>query len=139
MGGSHPLRARRYDFRDQRLEPIAGGDVCCRKLLHRNMSTPCQSLQIGLEDLLGDLQFARRTGDLGRMALLAYCEVRRWARLAGEQALAEQSSRLINNRPHPNREAFMADVDLLILGLEQARCRVADATQNLCNADSVTN
>lgn len=73
------------------------------------------------------------------MALLAYCEVRRWARLAGEQDLAEQSSRLINNSPHPNREAFVADVDQLILGLEQARSRVVDAAQAICNADSVAN
>jgi len=103
------------------------------------MPTSCQSLQLGLEDLLGDLQFARRSGDLGRLALLAYCEVRRWARLAGEQALAEQSSRLINNSPHANREAFMADVDQLILGLEQARGRVVAAAQGLCAADSASN
>lgn len=101
------------------------------------MPTTCQSLQLGLEDLLGDLQFARRSGDLGRLALLAYCEVRRWARMAGEQALAEQSSRLINDSPHANREAFMADVDQLILGLEQARARVLETTQSLCRTDSV--
>lgn len=101
------------------------------------MSTSCQSLQLGLEDLLGDLQFARRSGDLGRLALLAYCEVRRWARMAGEQALAEQSSRLINNSPHANREAFMADVDQLILGLEQARIRVTHPEQSPCGADTI--
>jgi hypothetical protein len=49
-------------------------------------------LQLGLEDLLGDLRYARRRGDLGRLALLLYCDVRRWARLAGEEELAEHSS-----------------------------------------------
>jgi len=93
-------------------------------LLHRNMTVTAESLQLGLEDLLGEMYFARRSGDLGRLALLAYCEVRRWARVAGEQALAEQSSGLIHNGPHANRDAFIADVDALIRELENARERV---------------
>ena len=56
------------------------------------MSLP---LQLGLEDLLGDLRYARRSADLGRLALLAYCEVRRWARLAADQDLATRSSAMI--------------------------------------------
>jgi len=83
------------------------------------------TLQVGLEDLLGDLQYARRQGDLGRLALLAYCDVRRWARSAGEQALAKHSSELVNNCPHASRAEFMSQVDELIQELEQTRHRVA--------------
>lgn len=95
-------------------------------MLQCNMTVTAESLQLGLEDLLGEMYFARRSGDLGRLALLAYCEVRRWARIAGEQALAEQSSGLIHNGPHANRDAFIADVDALIDELEHARERVID-------------
>lgn len=93
-------------------------------MLQCNM-TSTSSLQIGLEDLLGDMQFARRSGDLGRLALLAYCDVRRWARAAGEQELATHSFELVSKSPHPSRETFMAEVDELIVELEQARERVA--------------
>jgi hypothetical protein len=34
------------------------------------------SIQLGLEDLLAELRFARRNEQLGRLALLAYCEVK---------------------------------------------------------------
>lgn len=95
-------------------------------MLHRNMNTSMVSLQLGVEDLLGDLQFARRRGDLGRIALLAYCEVRRWARAAGEQELAEQSSEIVNHAPLANRDEFLAEADALILKLEQARQRIVE-------------
>jgi hypothetical protein len=78
-------------------------------------------LQLGLEDLLGDLRHARRRGDLGRLALLSYCEVRRWARMAGNQRLAEHSSELITHGPHASREEFLAQVDDLIGELERVR------------------
>lgn len=95
-------------------------------MLHCNMGTSSASsipLQLRLEDLLGDLRHARRGSDLGRLALLAYCEVRRWARLAGEQAVAEHSSDLITQSPLPSRDAFLAEVDKLIVELEQVRSR----------------
>jgi hypothetical protein len=85
------------------------------------------SLQVGLEDLLGDLRFARRSGDFGRLALLAYCEVSRWAREAGEHELANHSSEAFNHIPHANREEFMAEVDELIVELEHAQFRFEDA------------
>jgi hypothetical protein len=78
-------------------------------------------LQLGLEDLLGDLLHARRSGDLGRLALLSYCEVRRWARMAGDAGLAEHSSQLITQGPHASRENFLAHVDALIGELERVR------------------
>lgn len=88
------------------------------------------SLQHGLDDLLGDLKHARRSGDLGRLALLAYCEIRRWARSAGEPELARRSSELVLHSPHGSREEFIARIDGLIGDLEQARLQVgrADAT-----------
>jgi hypothetical protein len=101
-GGGGPVRARLS----------SGGRAMSTSLLH---------LQLGLDDLLGDLRHARRRGDLGRLALLAYCEVRRWARMAGDQGLAEHSSELITHGPHASREEFLAQVDDLIGELERVR------------------
>ena len=84
------------------------------------MSASSLHLQLGLDDLLGDLRYARRSGDLGRLALLLYCEVRRWARMAGEHQLAEHSSELFLHCPHTGREEFLAQVDDLIVELENA-------------------
>jgi hypothetical protein len=86
------------------------------------MSTSNRQLQLGLDDLLGDLRFARRRGDLGRLALLCYCEVRRWARMAGYRELAEQSSEMVTNPMPASREVFLARIDSLIEELEHARC-----------------
>ena len=85
------------------------------------MNASSQHLQVGLEGLLGDLRYARRSGDLGRLALLSYCEVRRWARMAGQQRLAEHASELITHAPHASREGFLAEVDDLIVELESTR------------------
>lgn len=94
-------------------------------MLHCTMGTFTAPLQVGLEDLLGDMQHARRTGDMGRLALLAYCEVRRWARQAGESELADRSTELITRHPHASRDQFMAQIDDLIHDLEMAHSRVA--------------
>ena len=94
-------------------------------MLHRNMTTSLISLQHGLEDILGDFRFARRSGDLGRLALLTYCEVRRWAREAKVQELAERSSALMGNFPYPSRNEFLAAVDELVVELEQVHCSIA--------------
>lgn len=91
-----------------------------RIMLHCNMNADL-TLQHGLEDLLADLRHARRSGDLGRLALLAYCEVRRWARKAGESDLAAHSSLLITGSPHPSREVFLGRIDQLITQLEQVQ------------------
>lgn len=96
-------------------------------MLHRNMTTSSASLQLGLEDLLGDLQLARRSDDLGRLALLVYCDLRHWARAAGEDDLAKQSSALICNGPHGSRDDFIAEVDGLISELRQAGVRISGA------------
>jgi hypothetical protein len=95
-------------------------------MLHCNMN-PASTLQLGLEDLLADLHHARRIGDLGRLALVAYCEVRRWARTAGRPALAEHAAAMITDTPHASRDAFLQQIDALIAELEQLQ-RVSSAT-----------
>lgn len=92
-------------------------------MLQCNMNTYPAPIQLGLEDLLGELQYARRNGDLGRLALLAYCEVRRWARAAGEDALAEHATVLVTHSPTASREAFMHEMDGLIVQLEKVHSR----------------
>lgn len=94
-------------------------------MLHCNMNAHNAPLQLSLEDLLGDLQHARRSGDMSRLALLAYCEVRRWARQAGEHELAERSTELITQSPPASRDAFMAQVDALITDLERVHARIS--------------
>lgn len=95
-------------------------------MLHCNMK-PVSDLQLSLEDLLADLHHARRSGDLGRLALVAYCEVRRWARKAGEHDLAEHAAAMITATPHASRDAFLQQVDALIGELEQVRMLPAGA------------
>ena len=96
-------------------------------MLHCNMNTSHVSLQHGLEDILGDLRFARRSGDLGRLAFLTYCEVRRWAREAKAQELAERSSALMENFPYPSRTEFLAAVDALVVELEHLHCSMTES------------
>jgi len=88
------------------------------------MITGSPHLRLKLEDVLVDLLHARRSGDLGRLALLSYCEVRRWARLAGESDLAAHSSELMTEQPHATRDEFLQRVDCLIAELEGVRERL---------------
>lgn len=81
--------------------------------MHQNLH-----LQLILEDLLADLQHARRIGDLGRLAFIAYCEVRRWAREAGEPAIAELASELITGLIPANRTRFLEQIDSLVFELD---------------------
>ncbi len=96
-------------------------------MLQRNMRPAPAPLQLSLEDLLGDLQHARRHQDMSRLALLAYCEVRRWARQAGETALAERSAELVTRSPQASHEQFMTGVDGLIADLQQVHERLTAA------------
>lgn len=82
-------------------------------MLHCTM-TLSTTLQLRLDDVLAELVHARRQGDLGRLALIAYCEARRWARDAGKSALAELASEMITRSPHSSREAFLREIDALI-------------------------
>lgn len=60
---------------------------------------------------------------MGRLALVLYCEVRRWARQAGEQSLAQQAAALMIDGPLASREDFLVQVDRLIGELEAAHDR----------------
>lgn len=82
------------------------------------------TLRLGLDDLLGELRHARRSGELGRLALIAYCDVRRWARLAGEWRVAEMAAGMFTAVPHASRDAFLEQVDTLVFELEQAKVRM---------------
>ena len=93
-------------------------------MLHCNM-TASSLLQLSLDDLLADLRHAKRQGDLSRLALLAYCEVRRWARQAGEADIAEHAAAMITETPHASRQAFLEQVDGLIAELDDVRLRFA--------------
>jgi hypothetical protein len=89
-------------------------------MLHCNMNSHLSSaVQEDLEDVLGNLQHARRTGDLGRLALLMYWDVRKWARWAHRDALAERATDLITMQPHADRAAFLAIVDDVIEEMER--------------------
>lgn len=88
-------------------------------MLHCNMNTSLE-LQLRLDDLLAELQHARRNDELGRLALLIYCEVRCWARQTNEVELATYSGAMFTEQPHVSREAFLAQVDCLIAMLETA-------------------
>jgi hypothetical protein len=93
-------------------------------MLHCNM-TITTSLLLGLDDLLAEFRHARRSGDLGRLALIAYCDVRRWARLAGEAAIADRAASMFTAEPHASRDAFLGNVDALMADLERAQDRLA--------------
>src|SRR5690242_18672319 len=71
-------------------------------MLRCNMKT--EELRSSLEDVLADLWHARRNHDLGRLALLSYCDMRRWARVARREGLAQRSHQLVLNCPHASRE-----------------------------------
>jgi hypothetical protein len=98
-------------------------------MLHCNMTTSL-SIQLGLEDLLADLHHARRHQELGRLALLAYCEVRSWARQAGESDISEHSTQIFTQDPCVSKEDFLAKVDLLIAVLERLQATYPSGAAN---------
>jgi hypothetical protein len=79
-------------------------------------------LRTGLEDVLAELHHARRSGDLGRLAVLSYCDLKRWARIAGHESLARRSWELIFNCPHATHDDFLSAADTLIQDAEFALC-----------------
>ena len=82
-------------------------------MLRRSMNS-AQLLHLALDDLLAELRHARRTGDMGRMALIVWCELRPWARRAGEVEVAERVAAIMVHSPHASRADFQRDVDTLI-------------------------
>jgi hypothetical protein len=77
-----------------------------------------QNTQLVLEDLLADLHFARRHDELGRLALLAYCDVKRWARMASKPDVADTALRMFSEIPCINKVDFLKGIDKLIAMLE---------------------
>ena len=88
-----------------------------------------ERLKLALEDVLADLWHARRAGDIGRLALLSYCDVRPWARTANHQALAARSHELVLSCPRSDREDFLFAVDQLISEVEHAHAELAVAVR----------
>jgi len=86
-------------------------------MLHYNMNDSI-NIQLGLEDLLAELRFARRNDQLGRLALLAYCEVKGWARRAGKSDLADAALRMFSENPCVCKDTFLHGIDNLIATLE---------------------
>ena len=76
-----------------------------------------------LEDLAAEIGHARRRMDLGQLAALCFCEVRPWARCAGESRLADLSWRLAIQPLPLDRSQFLAQIDGLIEELEEACAR----------------
>ena len=106
-------------------------------MLHRNMNIS-PSIRLGLEDLLADLRHARRHAELGRLALLAYCEVRGWARQAGEIGIASQSTKMFTENPYANKDDFLAKVDALIQSLERLKTAAAASSHGYAAAEERT-
>lgn len=86
-------------------------------MLQRNMNDSI-SIQLGLEDLLAEFHFARRNDQFGRLAFLAYCEVKAWARRAGKPDLADTAQRMFSACPCASKVAFLHGIDDLITTLE---------------------
>jgi hypothetical protein len=87
-------------------------------MLQRNMNDST-NIQLALEDLLAELRFARRNDQLGRLALLAFCEVKGWARRAGKADLADTALKMFSDIPCIDKDAFVHSIDNLIATLEQ--------------------
>jgi hypothetical protein len=86
-------------------------------MLHCTM-TNSLDIQLALEDLLADLHFARKHDELGRLALLAYCEVKGWARRAGKPDVADKALHMFSEDPCRSRDEFLQGIDCLIATLE---------------------
>jgi hypothetical protein len=86
-------------------------------MLQCNM-THSIDIQLRLEDLIAELHFARKRGDLGRLALLAYCEIKSWARRAGKMDVADKALRMFSEKPCLSKDEFLKGIDDLIATLE---------------------
>jgi len=97
-------------------------------MLRCTMESLSANLLVGLEDLAADVAHARRHEDLGRLALLCYCELRPWARRAQEERLAELTWSMSLRAPPGSRELFLQRVNAVIQELESV-CRRAGRPQ----------
>ena len=88
-----------------------------RSRLRGNMNQS-QNIHLLLEDLLADLHYARKHDQLGRLALLAFCDVKRWARLAGKHEVADTALQMFSAIPCISKVDFLQSIDKLIAMLE---------------------
>ena len=103
-------------------EPLHTSETA-RRMVHCNMVT-AHKLKLDLEDVLADLWRARRSGDLGRLVLITFCDLRRWARVARCEGLAQRSQEFVLACPHVSREEFLSQIDLLIAEAERAHALI---------------
>ncbi|MDM0078850.1 hypothetical protein QTH90_30900 [Variovorax sp. J2P1-59] len=89
------------------------------------MKTPglTPTLRLRLEDLGAEIAYARREADLANLAAICYCEVRSWARCAGEKQVADLAWDLCIQAPPLNKVAFLGQIDRLIAELEESCMR----------------
>ncbi|WP_156373561.1 hypothetical protein [Pseudorhodoferax sp. Leaf267] len=87
------------------------------------------ALHLHLEDVLGELHYARRMDNLGRLVHVTYWDVRRWARSAHREALASRASDLICAQPQPSRAACLEIVDDIIRELERIQSQFEGEAQ----------
>ncbi|OUM03758.1 hypothetical protein A8M77_04405 [Variovorax sp. JS1663] len=108
-------------------------------MLHCSMETLTEHLRTGLEDLAADVAHARRQEELGRLALLCFCEIRPWARRAEEECLAAKASAMSAQSVPTSRNAFLKRIDALIAELEQTceRAGLGESAANLRRARAV--
>ena len=87
-------------------------------------------LRLSLEDVLADLWNARRKEDFARLSFVIYWDLRRWARVAGEELLAQRSEELLLNCPHAGRQEFVLAIDRLIGDAEQVHAKLSPASSD---------
>jgi hypothetical protein len=74
--------------------------------------------QLALEDLLADLNFALEHDQIGRLALLAYCEAKGWGRWSGKHDVADRALEMFSHCPYNTKQEFLEDINNLIATLE---------------------
>ena len=99
-------------------------------MLQCNM-TSAEQLKLGLEDVLGDLWDARRKENLGRLALVVHWDLRRWARVANKESLAERAQSLVLNCPQATREEYLRRVDEVIHEAERVHDAICVASPDI--------
>ena len=87
-------------------------------MLQCNMSK-MTAPDLALEDLIADLRFCRRNEQVGRLAFLAFCDVKAWARTMGNVNVADKVHQMFLETPYQNKDGFLDDIDDLISTLER--------------------
>lgn len=98
------------------------------------MGTPL-TIKQALEPVLADLRYARKHEQVGKLALLVYCDVKRWARHAGKGDVADLVMRMFSESSCKSKGDFLQDIDELLGSLEMhGNEQQACATQRAISA-----